>query len=791
MNLDSKEYWKKRLLKSFNKESYETEEHVDVNENRGEITVDEEFHLEWDNSSHLFWYEDSPGDSDMSLLSLTVSAAMDEFLDQYPVSISAPAAPAISPAHSLDRDSAPCTEISDCEQMSQRTLVVQKDGAMGECLGPYDGATETKQWIASTRYDANMENEIAAKVTTELSPILTVPFHDSLPHDMDGDHAEFEQVKVSLPKLKPCYSLFSLSAFNTEADPAKVAMVQCLQTEKVLGNNTGVSMSKCVLLPMVTSFMSATAMLGTGYCCAVHQSYQTSSTAVLLYEPEPLWLDLTTPVYTLDQVTAVLKLLYGHGLKLVMYSVMANTYIVLLYNEINSTYRYLKLQLYVMSLAFASLALLLMFYVANVMHGHTLLMSQHIKLLPIFFVMASFMSAIMSYAYDLMSSLFIILVTAQLLVTAATVNIFLLVYDKSRLTASYEYPKFHQGKMVELPSNADTSPLFTAACKLLQFGLYELDIVLTRRTLAYFCTTECTAASQLLQILLSDPCYFANRDQADLPLLLLLASYLYVDFTRLLLSTALFIKNNADMTATLAHQADSRLVLYCHTLEEMYKNVAECDGCSPPSSDTVSEAESLFVDLLTSPYMEVSLLLAFFHNYAALAPFQMRIDVFKASFIFGSHLAIIIKRDYTASYHFSSLLLFSLDPELNAYSKPDPDLPLHGYEHDPGDQAHDFPVAVLHELRMDLGPLGNQVDLTLLYHHEYEYLGPVPPNYVLYPVLKANKGVTLYSEHTAASKLLGPNLGTLTSRVQVMLLRAFPYVDVTTLASLHCSVRAH
>ena len=46
-------------------------------------------------------------------------------------------------------------------------------------------------------------------------------------------------------------------------------------------------------------------------------------------------------------------------------------------------------------------------------------------------------------------------------------------------------------------------------------------------------------------------------------------------------------------------------------------------------------------------------------------------------------------------------------------------------------------------------------------------------------------------QHTAASKLLGPDLGTPTSRVQVMLPRAFPYVDVTMLASLYCSVRAH
>ena len=89
----------------------------------------------------------------------------------------------------------------------------------------------------------------------------------------------------------------------------------------------------------------------------------------------------------------------------------------------------------------------------------------------------------------------------------------------------------------------------------------------------------------------------------------------------------------------------------------------ECSAATKPS---FPKQLFLFVDLLTFPYVEVSLLLAFSHNYAALAPFQMRIDVFKVSFIFGSHLAIIIKRNYTASYYFSSLLLFSLDPELNA-----------------------------------------------------------------------------------------------------------------------------
>ena len=167
MDLDSEEYWKKRLLrlfnddiklKSFNKESCENEEHIDVNENRGDIIIDEDFHLEWDDSSHLFWYEDF-GDSDMSLLSLTVS---------------------------------------DCKP--QDTLVVQNGNATGECVGSRDGGVtetinevETKQWIA------NMEKETAVRVTAELFPILTASILDL--RDLDRDPVEFEQVQLPLPKL--------------------------------------------------------------------------------------------------------------------------------------------------------------------------------------------------------------------------------------------------------------------------------------------------------------------------------------------------------------------------------------------------------------------------------------------------------------------------------------------------------------------------------------------------------------------------------------------------------------
>ena len=100
--------------------------------------------------------------------------------------------------------------VSDCKP--QDTLVVQNGNATGECVGSRDGGVtetinevETKQWIASNMYYANMENETAVRVTAELSPILTVPILDL--RDLDRDPVEFEQVHLPLPKLKPCYSL--------------------------------------------------------------------------------------------------------------------------------------------------------------------------------------------------------------------------------------------------------------------------------------------------------------------------------------------------------------------------------------------------------------------------------------------------------------------------------------------------------------------------------------------------------------------------------------------------------
>ena len=146
-----------------------------------------------------------------------------------------------------------------------------------------------------------------------------------------------------------------------------------------------------------------------------------------------------------------------------------------------------------------------------------------------------------------------------------------------------------------------------------------------------------------------------------------------------------------------------------------------------------------FVDLLTFPYVEVLLLLAFYHNCAAL---------------YLAHCTV----QYTAAPKLSSRAAPPCPHWSGVIAKPD---------------LHTFAST-------DQGTTGNQdqVDTTLLHHP-------------LYHMDEADLRASLYSEHTEASKLRGPDLVTLTSRVQVMLLRTFPYVDVTMLACLHCSVRAH
>ena len=179
----------------------------------------------------------------------------------------------------------------------------------------------------------------------------------------------------------------------------------------------------------------------------------------------------------------------------------------------------------------------------------------------------------------------------------------------------------------------------------------------------------------------------------------------------------------------------------------------ECSAATKPS---FPKQLFLFVDLLTFPYVEELLLLAFYHNCAAL---------------YLAHCTV----QYTAAPKLSSRAAPPCPHRSGVIAKPD----LHTF----ASTDHTMKcISASGKLGSDQGTIGNEdrVDMTLL-HHPLYYMDEV------------DMGVNLYTEleHTAASKLLGPDLGTLTSRVQVMLLRAFPYVDVTTLASLHRSVRAH
>merc|ERR1711949_8122 len=116
-----------------------------------------------------------------------------------------------------------------------------------------------------------------------------------------------------------------------------------------------------------------------------------------LYEPDPLlWLDLVALAYILDHCTAALKLLLD-GPKLVLHSIkvtdLAKAHLALLVAnnyEIGSICIYNRYHKFnVRSLVSASLALLPMLYVANVTHGRTLFMSQHMLLTYLFAMVAS------------------------------------------------------------------------------------------------------------------------------------------------------------------------------------------------------------------------------------------------------------------------------------------------------------------------------------------------------------------------------------------------------------------
>ena len=188
MDVENDQYWKKKLLRHFNndtgyKDPFIEEKHVKVKENRNEygtedgenFEFDENENLQWDDTGHMMWYDD-----------------LDELLPQ-----------------------------------AQDSMV--KGEATYECL---------------SLYDANMESELStANVTAEPDPVLTVPFRDSLPDDVDRDNMELLQLQMQLPLPKLNYNL----------DPTHVTASDLVK----------VSVSKCVSLPMVTSFVSASTLLGT------------------------------------------------------------------------------------------------------------------------------------------------------------------------------------------------------------------------------------------------------------------------------------------------------------------------------------------------------------------------------------------------------------------------------------------------------------------------------------------------------------------------------------------------
>ena len=421
----------------------------------------------------------------------------------------------------LDDDN-PC--VSDCELMSHHILEMQNNEATGECLGSHDGATETVNLTETkqSRYDANTESELS---TAEPDPVPTVPFRDSLRDNLDRDHMELSQLQMQLPLPKLYYNL----------DPTHVT---------------------------ASDYVEASALLGTCY----YAVYQTSTTAVLLFEPDSLWLDLVALAYTLDHCTAALKLLLD-GPKLVLSSIkvtdVAKAHLALLvvnnYNKIFSTYSYNRYHKFnVKSLVSASLAMLLMLYVANVMYGHTLFMSQHMLLTHLFAM-------------------------------AASVGVFLLVYNKLIFTTSGEYLK-----------------LLASACFTLQMALYMAIMVSSNVLLLplfrldtgtvlkvdrdYLLLHEKTAA-KLHAFPSYKSCMFQNYYDLSIALMYatdtIIATYhvdwgarnFYLENLVVLASLYLFNEDYADVTVPLPLQ----------------------DSCLLPSSDIVSEAKSPFVLVEVEP----------------------------------------------------------------------------------------------------------------------------------------------------------------------------------------------
>ena len=743
MDVENDQYWKKKLLRHFNndtgyKDPFIEEKHVKVKEKRNEygtedgenFEFDENENLQWDDAGHMMWYDD-----------------LDELLSQ-----------------------------------AQDSMV--KGEATYECLslGSHDCVTETvivtetKQYSTFTRYDANTECELSTdEVTTEPDPVLTVPFRDSLLDDVDRDNMELLQLQMQLPLPKLNYNLDPTHV--TASDLVKVSVSKCVSlpmvtsfvsastllgtempvstypfvtaatvptvaifllvncevsiavTEIVLWNKMEslVMVIKSVTLSLVALFLAATAMLGTRY----YAVYQTSTTAMLLYELDPLWLDLVALTYTLDHCTAALKLLLD-GPKLALYSIkvtdFAKAHLALL---IGSTYTYNRYKFNVRSLVSANLSLLRMLYVANVMHGRTLFMSQHMLLTHLFAMAASF-------------------------------GVFLLVYNKLILTTSGEYLKLLASAYFTLQVTLYTVimvsftvlplPLFRLDTNAVLKDHYDLSTALMHATdtiiapyhvdwgarnlysenLALVTSLYLTPARMYEPKLnmvtssvcklprISDPRYFANNwDQADM--MRLPASYfkvtllqLHGNLAHLLFITALYLFNEdyADVTVPLPLQ----------------------DSCLLPSSDIVSEAELL----------------------VEMEP--------------GSCQLLPV---FLASVPLTNRLYFVDEAQADLP-------PLHlGYT-----------VFVLLTNALYLAVWTTQVTVI----SELAQLMSKLPSPLL-SVTVANMGITLHSAEHTASKLLGPDLDTFASRVQVdtnvMMLPAIPYVDVTMLASLRYFVRAH
>ena len=435
--------------------------------------------------------------------------------------------------------------------------------------------------------------------------------------------------------------------------------------------------------------------------------------------------------YTIDHCTAALKLLLD-GPKLALYSIkvtdFAKAHLALL---IGSTYTYNRYKFNVRSLVSANLSLLRMLYVANVMHGRTLFMSQHMLLTYLFAMVASF-------------------------------GVFLLVYNKLILTTSGEYLKLLASAYFTLQVTLYTVimvsftvlplPLFRLDTNAVLKDHYDLSTALMHATdtiiapyhvdwgarnlysenLALVTSLYLTPARMYEPKLnmvtssvcklprISDPRYFANNwDQADM--MRLPASYfkvtllqLHGNLAHLLFITALYLFNEdyADVTVPLPLQ----------------------DSCLLPSSDIVSEAELL----------------------VEMEP--------------GSCQLLPV---FLASVPLTNRLYFVDEAQADLP-------PLHlGYT-----------VFVLLTNALYLAVWTTQVTVI----SELAQLMSKLPSPLL-SVTVANMGITLHSAEHTASKLLGPDLDTFASRVQVdtnvMMLPAIPYVDVTMLASLRYFVRAH